>query len=428
LPYRILRRQMTSSIIGVPNPLPATFLRGGTSKGIFIDQKLLPQSQSEWNQIFLGIMGSPDPEYGRQLNGMGGGVSSLSKIVLVKPVEDDSLKSQGVHVEYTFIQVGIRDDTIDISGNCGNLSSVVGVFAMDEGMVPLEESDGVVWKDKAGNFHATVRAFNTNTSKIIETTFPVALERDSTPSPDLSLSETGIAGVPGTASKIVLDFLNPGGARTGKLLPTGETQTTLEIIPDDQSGSRSYRSSLVDATNPSVFVDASELGFAFSEYISNASTTGARQISETLEKLRRAGAQKMGLDPSAQAQPKIAVLSHAESEDDMKDEVDIVVHALSMGVLHKAVPMTLGLCLGVTANIKGTLAWELVRRSRDRRAELRSASTAASASQGDGEGLLRIRHPSGVVDVGAEFGTDGSVKSAKVVRTGRRLMKGVVYW
>ncbi|THU88042.1 DUF453-domain-containing protein, partial [Dendrothele bispora CBS 962.96] len=161
-----------------PNPLPATFLRGGTSKGIFIDQTLLPNSQSEWKQIFLGIMGSPDPEHGRQLNGMGGGVSSLSKIVLVRAVESmvedrmNQLKSQGVHVEYTFVQVGIRDDTIDVSGNCGNLSSMVGAFAMDEGMVGKE----AVWKVKEGDrekHYATVRALNTNTQKIIETTFPV---------------------------------------------------------------------------------------------------------------------------------------------------------------------------------------------------------------------------------------------------------------
>jgi len=122
----------------------------------------------------------------------------------------------------------------------------------------------------------------------------------------------------------------------------------------------------------------------------------------------------MGLDPTAQAQPKIAFLSAPNADSDLENKVDVVVHALSMGVMHKAVPMTLGLCLGVAAKTEGTVAWSIVQNAR-----------RMSSSEND---LIRIRHPGGIVDVGAEIGADGKVECAKVVRTGRRLMKGVVWW
>lgn len=121
----------------------------------------------------------------------------------------------------------------------------------------------------------------------------------------------------------------------------------------------------------------------------------------------------MGLDPNALAQPKIALV---DTPQDAVDDVDVVVHALSMGVLHKAVPMTVGLCLGVAARVEGSLVWDVVRQSRERRARIH------------GDGMVRIKHPTGIVDVGAEMSDDGHVKSAKVLRTGRKLMKGVVWW
>jgi 2-methylaconitate cis-trans-isomerase PrpF len=149
-------------------------------------------------------MGSPDPNYGRQLDGMGGGISSLSKICVVGPPTADQA-SQGIHAQYSFVQVGIQDRTIDYSGNCGNLSSMIGVFAVDEGLCkPQAKDDGMIMT-------ATVRSFNTNTHKIIDTTFPVT--HDGVPL--LDLPQTSIAGVSGTASRIILDFVNPGGARTG---------------------------------------------------------------------------------------------------------------------------------------------------------------------------------------------------------------------
>ncbi|KAJ6493623.1 PrpF protein [Mycena vitilis] len=382
------------------NPISATFLRGGTSKGIFLQESNLPTDRAQWPRIFLGIMGSPDKEHGRQLNGMGGGVSSLSKICVVAPASP-AQQAQGIAVEYTFVQVGVRDSSIDYSGNCGNLSSMIGVFAADEGMCA---------PPPPGATHMTVRSFNTNTQKIIDTTFPVVVSVAA-----LDIPEASVAGVPGKASTIVMEFVQPGGARTGKLLPSGSSLDLLEI-PVSPSETRALRVSYVDATNPTVFVGSTELSefLSFDEYVAGSSSAASTRVSDILELIRQRGAERMGLDPSAQAQPKIAVLS-APDKADLAQGVDIVVHALSMGVLHRAVPMTVGLCVGVAANVHGTLAWEIVQQKR-------------TASGKPHEGMIRIKHPSGFVDVGAEFSEDGTAKSAKVVRTGRRLMKGAVWW
>ena len=382
-------------------PLPATFLRGGTSKGIFVNKAQLPSDQTQWNSIFQGIMGSPDPEYGRQLDGMGGGISSLSKICVVgEPTPEQ--RANGIQIEYTFVQVGIRDTSIDISGNCGNLSAMIGAYALDEGLVSPHPAD-------LGS-RRTIRSFNTNTKKIIDTTFPVCAQG----LPALRLPETTMAGVSGKASQIIMEFVNPAGARTGKLLPTSNAvdQLSLDV-------SRRVPASLVDATNPTVFISQDSL-----EYLLDPSTVqgyytsdtqAVKLVSPVLESIRQAGAVEMGLDPQAQAQPKIAILSSPEGASDEKAGVDVVVRALSMGALHKAVPMTVGLCLGVAARTPGTLAWEIVRQSREKR------------DQADGS-MVRIRHPGGLVDVGAEVGENGDVQSAKVIRTGKFLMKGVVWW
>ncbi|KAI0783843.1 hypothetical protein BC629DRAFT_1582476 [Irpex lacteus] len=336
-----IRNLRTTSSVGHPylasNPLPASFLRGGTSKGIFINRDVLPED--------------------RTANGMGGGVSSLSKICVVeKPTQAQA--DDGIDVVYTFVQVGIRDTSIDYSGNCGNLSSMIGVFAVDEGIghlrpERLDTSQGV----------ATVRSLNTNTNKVVETTFPVVAAFD-----------TAVAGVPGKASQIVLDFVSPAGARTGKLLPTGNPVDYIDI---DVSGTSSrFRISLVDATNPTVFIASEDLRSALGLTQTKPSTS-------------------MMTHPSAQAQPKIAALSPPPADD---ADADIVIQAFSMGVLHKA---------GVASGVKGTSHTTLREETDD---------------------LVTMRHAGGTVDVGSQFDAHGNVLSARVVRTGRRLMKGVVWW
>ncbi|KAG2125508.1 PrpF protein-domain-containing protein [Suillus clintonianus] len=357
------------------NPIPATFLRGGTSKGVFLNRAHLPEDQSQWAPIFLGIMGSPDTANGLQINGMGGGISSLSKICVVGPASAEQ-KVQGIDAEYTFVQVGIRDATIDLSGNCGNLSSMVGVFAMDEGFCSRDPST------PSGTTTSTIRLLNTNTNKTIDTTFPVTVA-DYQVQPKLDLLQTTMAGVPGKASQITLEFISPGGARTGKLLPTGKPLDS--VYTHDQE----IPVSLIDATNPTVFVAYADLSRILRPLsLIDFSAPDSRKL---MESIRRAA-----LSPSC------------------NPDHDIGIHAFSMGVLHKAVPMTVGLCLGVAAKVGGTLAWHLTK-------PMRLGKVRESE-------LIRIKHPSGIVEVGADFGADGEVLKAKVVRTGRRIMKGVVWW
>lgn len=392
----------------IPNPLPASFLRGGTSKGVFINRTYLPASQLLWDPIFLRIMGSPDPIHARQLNGMGGGVSSLSKICVVGPPSQE-LRSRfpGLDVTYTFAQVGIRDSVVDYSGNCGNLSTMIGVFALDDGV--CKPKDSSLRKDpRTGMATATIRAFNENTSKLVDTTFPVRW-KDQIKSwvPVLDLDQTSLAGVPGRASQIILDFVSPGGAGTGKLLPTGNAVDTLRIEAPSKAG-LSIRASMVDATNPTVFITSQDLR----EVLSLPSATPIDYTSPdavtTVEIIRKAGAVRMGLDPSRQAQPKIAILSPPLPNTD----VDIEVHAFSMGVIHKACPATLALCLGVASKLEGSLAWDLV----------------SSSQTKDPNSLVNLKHPSGILTVGASIDANGEVLSAKAVGTGRRLMTGSVWW
>ncbi|KAL5486227.1 hypothetical protein ACEPAI_7272 [Sanghuangporus weigelae] len=411
-----LRRSM-KSLAAVPNPLPATFLRGGTSKGIYIRQEHLPSDRAEWGPIFLGIMGSPDPEHGRQLNGMGGGVSSLSKICVVGP-PTDALSAQGIDVDYTFCQVGIRDANLDYTGNCGNLSSMIGVFAVDEGICNPRVSPD---RPEIG----VVRAFNTNTRKRVDTSFPVSAENGLTPI--LDLPQVTIAGVPGLASRIDLHFVSPAGARTGKLLPTGSPVDTLTV--DFEGKKHLIQASLVDATNPSIFVLNRDVASMLSVPGDLKLNFGDSHVEECIEAIRQSGACAMGLDPKAKAQPKIAALEAPASQPERSEHPHIIAHAFSMGVLHKAIPMTLGLCLGVAARIEGTLPWQIVS-SASGSQQLRDEVPGTDRCDGQyaASDLVRIRHPSGDVDVGAEFGRGGSLMSAKVVRTGRRLMKGVVWW
>jgi hypothetical protein len=250
-----------------------------------------------------------------------------------------------------------------------------------------------------------------NTNKRIDNTFLVA-ERGGHWVPVLDEEQVSIAGVTGRASPILLDFVDPSGARTGRLLPTGLPQQTVHV-PLSSSRKAIFPVSLVDSTNPTVFTNdqslRSALGIPDDAPIDYAAEP---DIADALERVRQAGARLMGLDPLSQAQPKVAVLGRPPSPpSDDADDADITINAFSMGTLHRAVPMTVGLCLGVAACVPHTLAWDIVG---DRRS--------------DASEFLRIRHPSGVVQVGAELDSDGKVTSARVMRTGRRLMRGVVWW
>lgn len=376
----------------------AVFVRGGTSKALVFHAEDLPADPAERDELVLGMMGSPDP-YGRQLDGMGGGVSSLSKVAIVaRSAREDA------DVDYTFGQVAIDRAVVDWSGNCGNISSAIGPFAVDEGLCP--RADGA----------AVVRIFNTNTGKIIHSRFAVRDGRA------VVGGDLEIPGVPGTGAPIELSFVDPAGAGTGVLLPTGSVRDTVDL----DSG-RTVEVSLVDAITPTVFVAASAVGLSGSEH---PSTIDAQEeLLTLLDEIRRRGAVAMGLAPEpakvADAVPMIALVAPPQEFADLSgrivraEEHDVCLRMLAMGKAHRATAVTTALCTAVASFVDGTL----VDQAR------RAGAPQEPGPDSDGGRQLRIGTPSGVVQVGARVGRDADgwvVDEASVYRTARPLMRGVV--
>ena len=355
--------------------LRAVFMRGGTSKAVMFRRDDLPADPKDWDPIFLEVMGSPDPN-GRQLDGMGGGISSLSKACIIgAPSHPDA------DVDYTFAQVEVAKAIVDYKGNCGNCSSSVGPFAIDEGLVKAVEGETVV------------RIHNTNTKKLIVAHVPVH-DGEAAVEGDFEL-----AGVAGRGARIALDFLDPGGAGTGRLLPTGAARETIDGID----------ASLVDATNPVVFVRAKDVGLAGTE--TPQAIDGDRALSGRLESIRIEAARRMGI-PGSAAVPKLAMVAPATAFTALDgvrhsaDTVDLVTRVLSMGNCHRAVALTVAMCLGVAARVDGTVVRECV----DGRAH-----------------DIRLGHPSGVLPIDAAVRRrDGAAWAERVTvyRTARRLMEG----
>ncbi|QHE84176.1 2-methylaconitate cis-trans isomerase PrpF family protein [Hydrogenophaga sp. BPS33] len=370
--------------------IPAAFIRGGTSKAIVFHARDLPADRTAWDAIFLRAMGSPDP-YGRQLDGMGGGVSSLSKVCVVGAPSVD-----GADVDYTFAQVQVKKASVDYRGNCGNMSSAIGPFAVDEGLVQVR--DGM----------AQVRIHNTNTHKIIRASFPVRGGRS------VSEGDLTIPGVHGTGAPVRLDFLEPGGASTGRLLPTGRALDEIEL-PEGR-----FRASLVDAANACVFVDAAQLGLAGTEL---PEVLGAHtQAMALLARLRLEASVMMSIAATPElalaidAIPMIALVSSPRDSTTLDGQcipagdADLVVRMLSNGQPHNALPLTGSLCTGVAMQIEGSLPQQLSRRGRG------------------GEGL-RLAMPSGVLTVAADVRRAGGgwhAASGAFYRTTRRLFEGAV--
>ena len=371
--------------------LPAVFMRGGTSRAVMFHQRDLPE-RDRWDPIFLAAMGSPDPN-GRQLNGMGGGISSLSKICILAPSE-----RQDADIDYTFAQVQIKEAAVGYRGNCGNMSSAVGPFAVDEGIVrPNGET-------------AVVRIFNTNTSKIIRSTFPLV---DGRAAVDGALA---IPGVAGTGAPVRLDFLSPGGAVTGKLLPTGHPVDRLDV-----PGIGPIDISMVDAANPCVFVRAQDIGLTGNELPEalDANVT----VRDRLQRIRRVAAVAMGIaqdDAEAAASLGIPAIGFVappmeaptlSGEIITPDQIDLTARFISNGQPHRALPLTASLCTAVAARIEGTLPFQALIRQPD--------------------DAVRIGMPSGILTVDADVscGHDGAwiAHSGALYRTARRLFDGRIY-
>jgi 2-methylaconitate cis-trans-isomerase PrpF len=359
---------------------------------MFFHENHLPVDPQARDRVILAAFGSPDPNK-RQIDGVGGGVSTTSKVAIISPSN-----SPDYDVVYNFGQVSIDRPIVDYKGNCGNISSAVGPFAVDEGLV------------KAVDPITRVRIHQLNTDKLITAEVPVKNGRFD-PAGDYA-----IAGVPGTHGRIALGFADPGGALTGKLFPTGNRRDTMET---PETGAIAV--TIIDAANPVVLVPATAIGLTGIEIdeVDADAKTKAR-----LEAIRCKAAVRIGLAASeaeatqrSQAVPKIAFVSAPQpytttgGDTVAATDVDVVGRIMSMGTLHRSYAVSGGVSTAGAALVPGTVVHDLVSEDARRR------------------DLLRIGHPGGIIDIGAVLEMDGDnyrYKEAVIGRTARRLMEGFV--
>jgi 2-methylaconitate cis-trans-isomerase PrpF len=368
--------------------IPAGYYRGGTSRAVILQTEFLPTSKEELHDAFRQIIGSND-RHGRQLNGMGAGISSLSKICLVGRAK----YRKDVDILYTFVGMGIEGDEVDLNGNCGNMAAAIGPYAYNEKLYNFPDRKPVA--EHEHETEVSLRILNTNTKVIIRSTFKVsrgqAVVDDS----------TSIDGVSGMGTGVTLDFLRPGGSKTGKLLPTGNA---VDII-------NSVHVSCVDAANPCVFVKASDLGI--DPTILPARFSASSSELQKLEEIRTKAAVLMGLskpgDTPPRVIPKIGIVSPPVEQQILSNDVnsadslDLVVRFISDGQPHRAIPLTAALCTAAAAKIPGSIVQECVR------------ETPVN------DGVITIGHPSGRIQVNATMDHKGDVECCSVVRTARRI-------
>jgi probable AcnD-accessory protein PrpF len=380
--------------------IPATYIRGGTSKGVFFRLQDLPEScqvqGSARDRLFMRVIGSPDP-YSAHIDGMGGATSSTSKCVIL------SKSSQPDHdVDYLYGQVSIDKAFVDWSGNCGNLSTAAGAFAIHAGLVDPARIPQ--------NGTCVVRIWQANINKTIIAHVPVT---------NGEVQETGdfeLDGVTFPAAEIVLEFLDPSddGEEGGSMFPTGNLVDALEV-----PGIGTLQATMISAGIPTVFVKAEEIGYQGTELREQINTDP--QALAKLEAIRVAGALRMGLiktpeeAATRQHTPKIAFISppkdyvSSSGKTVKAGDVDLLVRAVSMGKLHHAMMGTAAVAIGTAAAIPGTLV---------------------NLAAGGGErNAVRFGHPSGTLRVGAEAQQEQGewvVKKAIMSRSARILMEGWV--
>lgn len=380
--------------------IPATYIRGGTSKGVFFRLQDLPEAcqvpGEARDRLFMRVIGSPDP-YAAHIDGMGGATSSTSKCVIL------SKSSQPGHdVDYLYGQVSIDKAFVDWSGNCGNLSTAAGAFAIHAGLVDPSRIPA--------NGTCVVRIWQANIQKTIIAHVPVT---------DGQVQETGdfeLDGVTFPAAEIVLEFLDPSddGEEGGSMFPTGNLVDELDV-----PGVGTFKATLITAGIPTVFVNAEDIGYTGTEL--REAINGDPEALARFEKIRVAGALRMGLIKSPeealtrQHTPKVAFVApprdyQASSGKTVKaSEIDLLVRALSMGKLHHAMMGTAAVAIGTAAAIPGTLV---------------------NLAAGGGERTaVRFGHPSGTLRVGAEARqVDGQWQVTKAImsRSARILMEGWV--
>ena len=391
----------------MPHPnqikVPATYIRGGTSKGVFFKLTDLPESAQvageARDKLLMRVIGSPDP-YGKQIDGMGGATSSTSKtVILSKSTRPDH------DVDYLFGQVSIDTAFVDWSGNCGNLSAAVGSFAISSGLVDAARIPE--------NGTCTVRIWQANIGKTIIAHVPIT---------NGQVQETGdfeLDGVTFPAAEVELEFLDPAdegeGDGGGAMFPTGNLVDDLEV-----PNIGTFKATLINAGIPTIFVNAADIGYTGTE-LQDAINGDAKAL-ERFETIRAYGAVKMGLikDISEAAKrqhtPKVAFVApptdyvSSSGKAVNASDIDLLVRALSMGKLHHAMMGTAAVAIGTAAAVTGTLV---------------------NIAAGGGEkSAVRFGHPSGTLRVGAEAKwVDGqwTVTKAIMSRSARTLMSGWVH-
>ncbi|EKO4254195.1 TPA: 2-methylaconitate cis-trans isomerase PrpF [Vibrio parahaemolyticus] len=377
--------------------VPATYMRGGTSKGVFFNLEDLPSEAQvageARDKLLLRVIGSPDP-YGKQIDGMGGATSSTSKTVIV------SRSSRDDHdVDYLFGQVSIDKPFVDWSGNCGNLSAAVGPFAIHAGLIPQERipENGIV----------TVRVWQVNISKTILVHVPIV---------NGFVQETGefeLDGVTFPAAEIQVDFVDPADGE-GSMFPTGNLVDDL-VVPDVGT----FNATFINAGIPTIFIDAESIGYQGTELQDDINNDDAALA--MFESIRAHGALKMGLiseleeAQTRQHTPKIAFVSKPKNYQSSsgkavnESEIDVLVRALSMGKLHHAMMGTAAVAIASAACVPGTLV-------------------NLAAGGGEKESVT-FGHPSGTLKVGAQAKQTEQgwvVQKAIMSRSARILMEGFV--
>lgn len=380
-------------------PVPASFWRGGTSRAVlFTSDDLAGYDAGQVDAIILAALGSPDPD-GRQIDGLGGGSSSLSKAAIVGAPPPGS----PADIAYRFAQVEVSAPLVDFTGNCGNISAAIGPFAVDRGLV--EPAGGTA----DGTTEVTV--LSANTGQLCRARVPTRQGRYE-PAGDFS-----IQGVPGTASRVALTYIDAGGSIGLGPLPTG--------APCERIGTgdgRSVTASIVDLANPAVFVRAEEMGATATAPAGVLDSN--RDLQARLEHMRCEAAVRIGLAPSLDEAarqptiPKVAMVGPAapygasSGQAVTADSIDVAVRLISMRRTHRTVALTGAMALAGAAALPGTVV----------------AGVVTGGAQPDR--TLRIGHPAGVIEVGvtAERGSDGSWRfpAVRVDRTAREIMRGSV--
>ncbi len=369
--------------------LPVTLLRGGTSKGIYLLEKDLPANRKEWDGLLLRLMGSPDK---KQIDGLGGSQSVTSKVAILRKSDRPD-----ADVDYTFAQVSVDKAVVSYGGNCGNISSGVGPFAIEKKLVPALEGSTLV------------RIYNTNTGKVIQEEVPTANGQV------LYDGDFGIAGVPGTAAPLKLKFVDPAGTLGKGLLPTGNAVDLLEV-----PGHGSTEVSLVDAANPLVFVKASDLGLTGTEL--PEAINGDPELLRLLETIRGLAAMKLGLCSTPEEAawvtpglPKMTLVAPpadyttSSGEAVKGNQVDLVARMMSMQKPHPSYAMTGAMCTAAAAAVPGTLVQQVLR-------------------PGCNLQNIRIGHPGGILPCGVDPEGEGPVPSIRDTfgyRTANLLLEGL---